>query len=193
MPPTDEFHTQTMLQALRSLRTLLFVGCGDGLADPNFGAFLRWSREIFRTTEPRHFRLCRTGELVQVQAQHPPEERIFAVPYGPEHDDLGPFLRSLVPAPVAPATMPSVTPAHHGEPAETLGWPEREEIVRHLRDRASRIEHELWEKTYLPLAGREVPPGPLTRDKDRDPFVAPVHQVLLELVGRVPQRKPLAR
>jgi hypothetical protein len=60
---------------------------------------------------------------------------------------------------------------------------EREEIVRHLRDLASRIEHELRQKTYLPLASREVPPGPLTRDKDRDPFVAPVHQVLLELVG----------
>jgi SIR2-like domain len=33
-------HAQTMQRAMRSFNTLLFVGCGEGLHDPNFGALL---------------------------------------------------------------------------------------------------------------------------------------------------------
>jgi SIR2-like domain len=33
-------HAQAMQRAIRSLKTLLFVGCGEGLHDPNFGALL---------------------------------------------------------------------------------------------------------------------------------------------------------
>jgi hypothetical protein len=29
-----------MLQAMTAMRTILFVGCGDGLEDPNLGALL---------------------------------------------------------------------------------------------------------------------------------------------------------
>ena len=118
-------HVQSMLRALRFLRTFLFVGCGDGLADPNFGAFLRWSRKIFRTSEARHFRLRLDCEVAKVQAHHPPEERIFALPYGPDHTSLGPFLRSLAP-----------------EPSESLDLPPRALIVRHLHDLDSRIVHD---------------------------------------------------
>jgi hypothetical protein len=33
-------HAQAMLQAMTAMRTILFVGCGDGLEDPNLGALL---------------------------------------------------------------------------------------------------------------------------------------------------------
>jgi len=95
--------TQGMLKALRFLGTLIFVGCGEGLNDPNFSAFRRWSSEIFHTSEARHFRLCLDEEVLTVRAQHPPGERIFAVPYGPNHKSLGPFLRTLAPVPTGRA------------------------------------------------------------------------------------------
>ncbi len=98
--------TQAMLKAVRSLQTLLFIGCGATLEDPNFAALLAWSRGVFAGSEYRHFRLCRDSEVAALRALHGPEERLFPVPYGREHSDLAPFLRSLR-APRSPVAAPS--------------------------------------------------------------------------------------
>ena len=98
---------QAMLRALRGLRTLLFVGCGAGLEDPNFAALLAWSRGVFAGSEYRHFRLCLDGEVAALQALHAPEERLFPVAYGSEHGQLAPFLRGLRSRRTAPAAAPA--------------------------------------------------------------------------------------
>ncbi|HEX2080299.1 MAG TPA: tetratricopeptide repeat protein [Longimicrobium sp.] len=106
-------HAQTMQRAMRSLNTLLFVGCGEGLVDPNFGALLRWSEGVFAGSEYRHFRLARDGEVATLQAGHSAEQRIFVLGYGPGYGDLEAFLRGLRPtaragaAPVAAAPLPA--------------------------------------------------------------------------------------
>jgi tetratricopeptide (TPR) repeat protein len=103
-------HTQAVLAALRTLRTLVFIGCGDGLADPNFGPFLTWTRQVFGVaTEYPHYQLCRAGEEAGLRPQHPADEPIVLLAYGPDHSDLVPFLRSLIKAPTSP--VPPV-PAH---------------------------------------------------------------------------------
>jgi hypothetical protein len=94
---------QAVLHALRTVSTLVFIGCGDGLSDPNFGALLRWSRTAFAGDEYRHFRLARDSEIVTLQQQHPSEERIFVISYGDSHSELEPFLRSLRPVSKAPS------------------------------------------------------------------------------------------
>jgi tetratricopeptide (TPR) repeat protein len=119
----SDLHAQAVLRGLRLTRSLLFIGFGAGLADPNFGDLLRWSRETFEGTEYRQFRLARTSEVDTVQRQHPPEERIFVVPIGESHDDLAPFLRGLaVPIEHArhpvPAESPSMAPEEAPRPAE---------------------------------------------------------------------------
>jgi SIR2-like domain len=86
---------QAMQRAIRSLKTLLFVGCGEGLHDPNFGALLEWTCKVFHGSEYRHFRLARESEVTELQAQHPPEQRIFVLSYGKERVELAPFLRRL--------------------------------------------------------------------------------------------------
>ncbi|MBV8279936.1 MAG: tetratricopeptide repeat protein [Verrucomicrobia bacterium] len=88
-------HAQAMLRAIRSLKTLLFVGCGEGLRDPNLGALLEWSAKVFAGSEYRHFRLALESEVAKLQAQHRPEQRIVVLSYGVEHGDLAAFLRSL--------------------------------------------------------------------------------------------------
>ncbi len=110
-------HAQTMQRAMRSLNTLLFVGCGEGLADPNFGALLRWSEGVFAGSEYRHFRLARDGEARDLQARHPADQRIFVLGYGPDYGDLEGFLRGLRPAVKAGAT---VAPAAAQAPAAAL-------------------------------------------------------------------------
>lgn len=61
---------QTILRGARAFKTLLFVGCGDGLSDPNFGALLEWAREVFRGMEGRHYRLCLKSEAATLKKLH---------------------------------------------------------------------------------------------------------------------------
>lgn len=93
-----EAHAQTMLRTVRATRGLLFVGCGAGVADPDFDALLRWMRMVFEGSDFHHFQLCLTEEVEKFQELHPPEERLVPLPYGADHSCLAPFLRELVPA-----------------------------------------------------------------------------------------------
>ena len=40
-------HAQAVQKSLRLSKTLLFIGCADGLGDPDFGDFLTWTRAVF--------------------------------------------------------------------------------------------------------------------------------------------------
>lgn len=53
---------QNLQRALGITRTLVFVGCGSGLEDPNFGQFLAWLRDNFSGSEYRHYRLAISHE-----------------------------------------------------------------------------------------------------------------------------------
>ncbi len=109
---------QFLQQAITAFNSLLFVGCGEGLKDPNFGALRRWLVQ-FAGWEYRHFRLALQSEARAVAAEHEASERIAVIAYGTKHDDLAPFLRRLRPARPRP------------EPSERAGlssW-----LRRHLR------------------------------------------------------------
>jgi len=76
--------------------TLVFVGCGDGLNDPNWGRLLRRIQRF--EARHSHFRLCRAGDI----GHAPPVVR--NVVYGDDYDDdddyddyddLIPFLATL--------------------------------------------------------------------------------------------------
>lgn len=89
----------TLQNALRSMVTthsLLFVGCGAGLEDPNFGALLNWAGEALKASPRQHFRLCLEGELATLSTAHPKEQNIKLIPYGDKHSDLALFLQSLL-------------------------------------------------------------------------------------------------
>jgi hypothetical protein len=59
------------------------------------------------------------------------------------------------------------------------------EIRKYLRELHSQIENDMREKTYLPLAGKQIPSmGPLANEINRDPFVSPIHQVILQILGQ---------
>ena len=88
-------HAQAMLRAIAALRTILFVGCGDGLHDPNFGTLLQWTGAVFAGSEYRRFRLARSSEQAALQREHPPEQRLFVLDYGSDFVDLAPYLRRL--------------------------------------------------------------------------------------------------
>jgi len=91
---------QALLRALPFQYSLLFVGFGAGLSDPNFAPFLTWLDDVLRDTTNRHYRLVLKSEARATARSGPP--KVFLVPYGDGHGALGPFLAGLLPPPAAP-------------------------------------------------------------------------------------------
>jgi hypothetical protein len=69
---SDEY-SQIIMKSLRTMRTLLFVGYGEGLHDPNFRSLFEWTRTVFGETHYRHFRLARAMDVRKIQAEHTSE------------------------------------------------------------------------------------------------------------------------
>lgn len=85
-------------QILAGGRSLLFIGCGAGLSDPNFESLRRWLIKIFPSSEMRHYRLCLEQEVGQLAKDHE-TDRIVPISYGSCHEALPSFLRDLAPSP----------------------------------------------------------------------------------------------
>jgi hypothetical protein len=88
---------QALLHGIKSIKALLFVGCGATLSDPNFSSLFAWSRANLPDAHLRVYRLARTGELAALRQEHADEDRVVVLPYGDSYEDLAPFLRSLAP------------------------------------------------------------------------------------------------
>ncbi len=113
---SDPF-ASTALQAVAFTKSLVFVGFGGGLDDPNFHGLRVWMREVLSRSEFRHFRLVRSDERDDALALHHPDERIVPVVYGDDYRHLATFLRSLGHASVVPISIPTPR-VHHTIVAE---------------------------------------------------------------------------
>lgn len=94
---------QALEKAVGSIRSLLFIGCGDGLTDPNFATLLRWLEQTYPESSLKHYRLCRTSELDTLTSGSS-NRSMIAVAYGDRFEDLPAFVRSLSPGVVAPVS-----------------------------------------------------------------------------------------
>ena len=72
---------QDVLKTFLQYKTILFVGCGSGLEDPNFDALLRWANERQKNIPHRHYLLVRDDDSVK---------------YGPRYEDLVVYLKRLL-------------------------------------------------------------------------------------------------
>jgi len=98
-------NAQALLRAIFATRTVLLVGFGAGLDDPNFGLLIAWIREAFQGSEKPRFRLKLQSDPGDTRAEYP----IVPLDYGAKHADLAPFLRSLAPARKGPPPEPPGT------------------------------------------------------------------------------------
>jgi hypothetical protein len=81
-------------EALTAARTMLFIGCGAGIADPNFQSLRSWMKTLWSGSEGRHYRLCMDSEVDPLLKDHD-GERIVPLGIGPGYDDLPSFLTGL--------------------------------------------------------------------------------------------------
>lgn len=126
----------TFLKSAVYSRTMLFVGFGAGLDDPNFGALRSWMRDELSQSFFEHYRLVRDQDLAGGPL-HDPSERIAAVSYGPSHDDLAPFLKAL-PSGLSPSglrglpTPGEVAASGRRGASRTIALPASQPDPRHL-------------------------------------------------------------
>jgi hypothetical protein len=88
---------QELQKAASLLKSIVYVGVGAGLTDPNFSRLIDWHRKSFGMSGHRHYRLCRASEVGALMAEHR-SDHIVPVPYGSDYSDLPVFLNSLVPS-----------------------------------------------------------------------------------------------
>lgn len=137
----DNEHTQAVMRALGMAKSLLFVGFGAGLRDPNFRQFFRWTRKVSATMPYRHYRLARAAEAAAMRRDHDPAERVMVLSYGERYEDLPPFLRALAPC-ATPAPLP-IVPEKTSATAIDVP-PASAELERW--DELTSLEHELDER-----------------------------------------------
>jgi hypothetical protein len=93
----DDPHAKAVLDSLTIVHTLLFVGCGDTVLDPNFTRLIEWGKEALKHVAPRHYLLCRTSEIRDFQKKLTSAPWLQPLDYGADYEELVPFLRSLAP------------------------------------------------------------------------------------------------
>jgi SOS-response transcriptional repressor LexA len=76
-------------------RRLLFVGCGDGLNDPDIAPLMKTMTELIPEKGTEHFMLVKGDQLRRLN-QNPLCERITPIAYGRSFADLPEFLEKLV-------------------------------------------------------------------------------------------------
>lgn len=80
---------------LSAFNRLLFIGCGDTFADPNFSALIRWLREHMKSSAPQHYALVIEDQYLPRHADPTWHGFVEPLSYGSSYKDLPSFISSL--------------------------------------------------------------------------------------------------
>jgi hypothetical protein len=100
---------QEVLKFFLMGKTVLFIGCGSGLEDPNFDSLLEWAAERYKNICNRHSFLVRDDDN---RAYRP----LVRVSYGKKHEDLSKYLQQLMIEPAQEANSPTTQPGNPPNP-----------------------------------------------------------------------------
>ena len=89
---------QNVLKTFLEYKTILCVGCGSGLEDPNFDALLKWSSERHKNIPNRHCLLIRNEDTLNYRP-------LMRLKYGDDYQDLVPYLNRLLDESPQPAEV----------------------------------------------------------------------------------------
>ena len=80
---------QSLLKTILGHNTVLFVGCGTGLEDPNFNALLDWASSREENIPNHHYVLAQDGDNLRYNP-------LVTLRYGTNHEDLIAYLNALL-------------------------------------------------------------------------------------------------
>lgn len=128
--------SQSLLDAIAMTKTILFVGCNDGLRDPNVGRLFAWMREHVPDARYQHFRLVRATDAACSIEQHPAGDLTKIAVYGSDYAELPGALLQIADAaspnvPTAAPVMRQVT-GNVFRPERCIGQSEVVQTACHL-------------------------------------------------------------
>nr|WP_246246777.1 SIR2 family protein [Isoptericola sediminis] len=85
---------QALQHSISSVKSLIYIGCGEGLRDPNLGQLTRWHAELFKPSGMHHFRLCLQSEVESLEKAHA-VDHITPVAFGDNYSDLPQFISEM--------------------------------------------------------------------------------------------------
>ena len=85
---------QDRIRACFTMGTVVFVGCGLTIDDPNIEGLWEFCRNTHEDSHHSHYHLARRSDLAALGERYAGLP-VVAIPYGDTHADLGPFLRSV--------------------------------------------------------------------------------------------------
>lgn len=89
---------------LAAFNHLLFIGCGDTFADPNFSALVIWLRTKLKALTPQHVALVREEDVPHRNIDPAWSGFVDPLSFGKDHQDLAGFLLEHFPQSIA--TLP---------------------------------------------------------------------------------------
>ncbi|SLH43962.1 SIR2 family protein [Mycobacteroides abscessus] len=101
---------QYIQELLAGSKSMLFVGVGDTLRDPNIGTLLKRVGELVPNSQNQHYLLCRSGQLQDMVTLYK-ETSIVPVSFGDEFPELADFVNTLAKEAVPTAALS--LPNHH--------------------------------------------------------------------------------
>jgi nucleoside phosphorylase len=101
MTHSDE--VQNVLKTFLEYKTMIFIGYGSGMEDPNFDALLKWASERQKNIPNRHCLLIRDGD-------NPKYKPLVRLKYGPGYQNLAPYLNKLLDEAPTPADITADIP-----------------------------------------------------------------------------------
>lgn len=85
-----------LLDAVRTLKTMVFIGMGAGMLDPTFGRLRRWAARTQQAVTSSHYWFVRSNEHAAISPETLSAERTVLVRYA-EHQELAGLLRRMLP------------------------------------------------------------------------------------------------
>ena len=131
---------QNLLKTYLAYNTILFVGCGSGLEDPNFTALLEWATSREENIPYHHYLLVRDGDNLRYNP-------LITLKYGQNYEDLVPYLSGLLDDPVDAFTDDTLVGGEFSNMSDSgvndLADMIREDIVTREVDKMKRDTHEI--------------------------------------------------
>lgn len=122
--------SQALIRAMASISSLVFIGAGQGIADPNFSGIMAWLHESLPENLYPPIVLLRDSDAKK-QYKDLSEKGFSVLPYGPDYADLELFLADLAKDLPGSGTRSANT-------ARVLGWDEMQLYLQRLHTRIRR-------------------------------------------------------
>jgi hypothetical protein len=157
---------QAIERAVSATSSVIYIGCGGTLQDPNFSSLLSWHNRVFETSGVEHYRLCRDEEIDDLRSEHA-DSNITVLSYGPDFDSLPAFLESLLDESIVERGESGLIRDLAGEAREILLDELRQETI--VGGRIPDIDHAGLHDIVIPPVLLPLPPEEFIRANQEKP------------------------